>query len=955
MNEDFKAIKDQIRIENEIPRITGIPVKKEGSGFSIPTCPFCGHKGSCKLDTAKQTVKCFSCGFHGDIFEFYQKYRSASKHEALVDLANLIGHPLHDAGPSGAELLAMDAKSQIFEATAKYYTMVLLNDPKALAYQTDVRGHPIAALKSLEIGFSNNGLLDELLKQGFNQEDILKSGLIVPDKKRGGHRDYFFPGGYGLYVYPHRDIRGRVSDFTTKDPKKKYNFRLSKQFRKDGAPFLNMGAFKGNEVLIVEGENDYIAVHGRGKYPHVVATTGQLSQKQIDYLLEWATGSGTTKSIILAFDNDEAGRKYEQRIKDALIYRCYPDKFCEINEQLRKRQTNNLADDDADASGDNIPMLKQLVLKTLQFDKGNNDIDDWFKGRENPGPEFDKLIKQARRHLAPLAPLLRITRAWHKTIGQKDCKDVLGEIVFDWFFAQGGFFVQGEEHKLFYENKIYEIGNKSAFKSLLYNVCGLNYADNSTKNILEVVKARAYLLGRHTNGMGWIHTDLKKPAIYIDLHNESNTILKISPGSVETIQNGANDDQVLVEASPMMAGLNYIPNVNVKEAMGKAYDLIFKNLACSDSNRFYIMARAMCFVLTEYTNARGITKFSGNQGCGKSLAARLISYLIIGEDCLSKGSVASYRSEAIKAPFIFPDNLEQANMTNETASFLITSATGAINQKRDSNTSSGNVYELNKTHIITTSIEPFIKSELGSRTIDIQFKPEFRNEQFPGETLLKTQIERNRPEIISAWINILAHDVLPTYEQDQAEIYRLLNLEKKGHAKERLNEILGCLYLLCNQIAKYIPHNEYTGDGMAFTILEDWIIEQEELTRETQQDADPILYRMEALLAECSHLNKDGFVEAYGIRDTQIVTDIGGQVLEVNFIATAKELCTAFSVLSKNKNIQNPFTSPSVLMSRFKNSIGVLENVGWEVEINHKMTRGYSKHLLGKKNGPGLD
>ena len=946
MSDDFQEIKDRVDIVAEITRRTGKQVKQVGASMDLEQCPFCSGHACFRIRPETRSWSCHQCGGKtgGTIIDFVMKEKNCTRYEALEDLAKAINYPLENAGPSGAILYSLDAKSQIFEAAAKYYSMALLNTGKATSYQVDVRRHSIDTLKSMNVGFSDGGLLPELLKQGFSQEDILKSGLVVPDKKRGGNRDCFFPG---LYIYPHKDIKGMVCDFTTKDPQKKYAMRLKKDDRKDGAPFMGMDAFKADDILIVEGENDLLSIRGRGKYPHVVATTGQLSQGQIEYLVKWAE-TGNTKTIILGFDNDDAGRRYTQRIKDAFTHRCYPDKLCEINEGLRIRQAKRVQDDEESVTGE-IPQMMQVVLKILQFDQRYNDIDDCIKAMTDPEKEFKALMAESRRHLAPIAPLLNRARAWHKACGQKSCNNPIGEIVFDWFSSLGGFFVKGEDHKLFFKNKIYEIGNKSAFKALLYDVCELNYADNSTKSILEVVKARAHKYGKHTNGMGWIHTDLKKPAVYIDLHNESNTILKIQPGSVEVIQNGANDDQVLVMASPMMTGINYLPDVNIIEAMTEIKNLVFDNLACNDSNRFYILARAMCYPLTEFVNARGITKFSGNQGSGKSLAARLLSYLVVGADCLSQGSVASYRSEATQSPFIFPDNLEQANLTNDMTSLLIMSATGAINQKRDSNTSSGNIYEENKTHIITTSIEPFVKSELASRTIDIHFKPEYRNENFPGETLLKTQIERSRDKILSAVIKIVACDVLPTYEQDQAEVYRLLNAQKKGHSKERLNEILGCLYLLCKQIVKYIPHNEYANKGIASTVLEDWIIEQDELTRENQQDADPILYRMEALLAECSQLNKEEFVHAYGIRDTQIVMDIGGAVLEVQFVVSAKELCTAFSVLSKNKNIPNPFTSPGVLGSRLSNSIGVLNNAGWEVMVREKKVQGQHKHFLRKK------
>ena len=522
-------------------------------------------------------------------------------------------------------------------------------------------------------------------------------------------------------------------------------------------------------------------------------------------------------------------------------------------------------------------------------------------------------------------------------------------MVFDYFNTLGGFFVKGEECRLFYEGKIYEIGNNIAFKSLIYQAAGLNYADNSTKSILEVIRAQAYIKGKHTSTMGWIHTDAVKETIYYDLKNEMNTIARIQAGKVDLIQHGANEDNVLLETTPSMEPVHYLPEANIQEAMDQFKSIILDNLACSESNKYFIAARVMNTILLEFvTTARGITKFSGDQGAAKSFAARLISYLVMGADCVSQGSVASYRSEATKSPVIIPDNLEKADRTKDVLNFLLLGATGAINQKRDSNTSSGNIYEENKAQIITTSIEPFTESELISRTIDIHFEKEFRNKNFPGETLLKTEIEKNRDLILSAFFKIVAFDILPTFSQDRARINKFLNTKRQGHAKERLNELFACLYLLCRQVVRYIPHSEHTGPDPSRDILDDWLNEQHDLAAATQQDTDPILYRLEILLDECCQL-KDNFSEYYGIQSVEVTRTIQDKVSKVSILASAKELCTAFSILSKQKNIPNPFHTPGVLGSRLSNSKPVLEGAGWQVETRYAKSAGQHKHLLVKK------
>jgi DNA primase len=71
----------------------------------------------------------------------------------------------------------------IFEAAASYYARVLYRTPQSLEYQTKIRLHSAQVLKEFRIGAADGHLLTELQKQGFPMDEILDSGLVVPDKK----------------------------------------------------------------------------------------------------------------------------------------------------------------------------------------------------------------------------------------------------------------------------------------------------------------------------------------------------------------------------------------------------------------------------------------------------------------------------------------------------------------------------------------------------------------------------------------------------------------------------------------------------------------------------------------------------------------------------------------------------------------------------------------------------
>lgn len=684
---------------------------------------------------------------------------------------------------------------------------------------------------------------------------------------------------------------------------------------------------------------------------NVVATCGPLSEEQTTYLQK-RIKSGQLETIYSCFDNDPAGRKYQKKLEDALGQYCVPDKEYEIVEKLRWiAKQKRLQGDDSESIGAEIPPLKKIVCKVIGLDKKYNDIDEYLKCVDDPSEAFKKLQIEATRHLKPLKNSIRDIKAAYKSMGINTCSNEIGELFFDYFNTLGSFFITGEEVKLFHNCKIYEIGNNIAFKALTYKASGLNPADNITKSVLEVVKAEAYERGKHTSAIGWIYTNLKDRIFYIALNVASNKIIKIQSNSVELLPNGANEEHILLESTSRIKPFNYLPNADRKEGMRKVKELIFDNLACNESNRYYVLSLLIFVFFSELVNARGITKFSGNEGTAKSFAARLCSYLMFGDDCLLQASVASLRAEASKNPLMILDNLEQSSITKELTNFMLGSATNVSYQKRDSNTNSGNIVEINKSNIVVTSIEPFTLSELISRTLDISFDKQYRNKNFQGETSVKTQILQYRNLIVSAIFDIIAFDILPTFEQDQAQIYKFLNLERLGHSKERLNELLACRYLCCKAIVKYIPHSAYKGENAAQLILDDWICEQDSLATSNKQDTDPILHRLEILIAECCQLTKETFIETYGIRLVEVTRGIDGEPFKISIIPSSRELCVAFSMLSKNKGIPNEFSDPGVLGKRLSNSKTVLERAGWVVEIRYKKVRGEHKHLLTKKVG----
>jgi len=949
MTDDYQAIKENIDIVSEIERRSGISVKKVGKDFDLAECPFCKGHDCFRIAPEKQVFNCFQCEAGGSVIDFVKREKGCTAKEALMDLATANGFELSTENRENQISSSGHPHQEIHEAAAEYYHKALYRNRSALNYQKKVRRHPDYILKAFRVGYADGGLFHDLRKEGFSRDKIIASGLVKENDETV--RDFFIKG---LYIYPHVNLSGRVCHFTAKDPRKRFNYQLPKEYRGPGCLFLNMPAFKEREIILVEGENDLLTICGRGGYKQVAACCGQLSQDQVDYIKQWAK-QAPGKTIYLCFDNDQAGEKYRRRIEEALKKYCLPDKLISINQGLIKQEQQRLEKDfgeeDSEIEPPSIPKAHSIKLNVIKFNQKCNDIDEFLRNQNAPDKVLKRLLEGASRCLMSLKQVLSILRDWYGALKTQLSSNQIGEAAFDYFRIGGKFFIDGEKVFLFYEPKIYEIGNNVPFKSMLYTTAGLNYANASTKQIMEVLLANAYEHGEFTNMPGWIHTDREKNTIFFNLCNDRNEIVKISPGTVEIIQNGVNPDRILLRNSPKMQALRYIPDVDIQKAMSILKTTIFDNLACSLSNRYFVLARLLNTLLIQFTKARGLDKYSGSKGSAKTSAASMVTVLTYGRDFVTVGSAASDFSEATVSPLTVADNLESYNLGNDKRDFLIVSATGVTRQKRKGGTDSENVYELACTQVIVTSIEPFVEPELIERTCDLIFDKSHFNDEFLEATEVETKIISNRDLVWSAFFHIVAHEILPNFNRKRAEVLKMLKIDYSGHSKSRLNELYSCLYLLCKAVLKYIPHPEYIKDiykknRMAESVLEDWIICQEKIARATERGTNPFLYRLEILLKEYLG-NMNGFKNIYRM-ETDHSTNSIGEVTSVTFDASTRELYFAFETLAKERGVSCPFKSTSQLGARIKDAIDVLADEGWEFDRNKKLSAGIRYHGITK-------
>ena len=315
-----EEILNEVRQANDIVDVISqyVHLKRSGRNY-FGLCPFHSEKSpSFSVSPDKQIFHCFGCGVGGNVITFISKIEGMNFVEtvqSLAERANIQLPTLENTGDS----LKEELKAKVYkvnEFTAQYYHENLYK-PQAKIAQEYVKKRQLnnETLKSFRIGFSGkfDELYQELKKQGFEEKEILESGLVNKND-RGQYIDRY----RNRLMFPICDVRGRVIAFGGRvldDSKPKYinspeNVVYSKGRHLFGLTVANKGDTK--KLLIVDGYMDVISLHQRG-ITNVVAPLGTALTEQQGWLLR-----KSAEQIILSFDSDAAGLQAKLRALDIL-------------------------------------------------------------------------------------------------------------------------------------------------------------------------------------------------------------------------------------------------------------------------------------------------------------------------------------------------------------------------------------------------------------------------------------------------------------------------------------------------------------------------------------------------------------------------------------------------------------------------------------------------------------
>jgi hypothetical protein len=170
---------------------------------------------------------------------------------------------------------------------------------------------------------------------------------------------------------------------------------------------------------------------------------------------------------------------------------------------------------------------------------------------------------------------------------------VRARAVFEWFqhHEKAPYFTDETEKHYIYTGKkliLMEEGH-SDFEALLLNAADISTATPFGRITVQVMNASAHSSGRRIRKNTWLETDQEKLSIILNLKNESQELLKITPDGCTIIQNGDNPDHVFMLNTQWdkLRPITFIPmnDGELKKALVLSEDLIVKHTPCIDHEK----------------------------------------------------------------------------------------------------------------------------------------------------------------------------------------------------------------------------------------------------------------------------------------------------------------------------------------------------------------------------------
>ena len=1011
MSDNFEKVKQGVPIGRVIESYRGQITR----GFVNPSL-CCDHNDCFSVNEDDNVFKCHSCGKGGSIIDMVMAIELCDKVEAMKRCAEIGGIELEESG-SGRSVKEKEkpesGQEKAFRLAMEYYIDIRKTAGRKAAEKwfLQERGHTVETMDALAMGWTDGQLVKHLREaHKFTTAELVNYSLAVDRDKEGVElqepRDFFWKAD--MAVFPIVDHSGQVVNLTVKDPAKEFKGQQLKNVKK-----LHLGNHaslgRSEKQIIIEGQNDKSSLFDIG-IKHVADTCGAPSLDQVKKIKNHCAG----KVIYLWFDKDP---KMDPRKSNGgpAHTRFIVKNLMESNVDVKIIVHPGEAKDPDDfiqglikAEGhakarQSVIKLMEAAVDPLEWEISQIALIDGAKDslaiakerdilREINQVKFladreiyiDQLAKAIPTTVKAIEELIESAQELYKELGSRFRGSIkkaeaieIADFIYKWFSGNGGRFFKTMEDKkswLFYHGKTYEIGNNNDFNALIFRMARLGRCESPGTQVWYYLETQCADQGEPVEMMSWVYTDRKNDSLYYNLNSPHQKIIRVSAGGEPVIiDNGTNENSVLLSSSPQIREFVYQPNTGEAEGFTALKSLLMDTTPAEPHQRYFLACWVISVFMINFQSDRGLMQVIGQSGVGKSKVSERVSQLVYGDNFIGSGTGAADARIATKNPIVFLDNIENRDLVKGKVDFLLLLANSARKPKAASGSDTEVVYQKLDSMGMITAIEPFPGRlpELINRTFPLILEKRFCQTGYHhGETM--REILKKRPLMISAILKIIGTKVLPKLSE-RSYWSNYINSTHPGHNKERNNEHFCTMMLILEALLEYIPAMPDKPARQQATILLDmWITYHDEQASQTEINSNTLLTYLDALQKEVciSIRKKDGirfeehndfdkkviiyedpeYHETFYLTEPEEPEDAElafewGQTQQLGMIISSAELCTLLDRFCRNIGKKSYFDNPTALGARIANDRKVLRKGGWDLieSLNEKIRPRYKK------------
>ena len=359
-----RAFIDDLLSRIDIVEVIGnsVKLKKHGTGYK-GLCPFhAENTPSFNETSAKQFYHCFGCGASGDAIKFLREHDGLTFMEAIEKLAAIANVEI----PKSYSKKNDSSKKlyQINNTINEHYIQNLKSNNDAIKYLEN-RGITRDLIDKFDIGVASDSWdsATNILKSSNQIKDGLKIGLLVESKGR------VYDRFRNRIMFPIRSTSGNIIAFggraLNKDDNAKYiNSPESDLFYKSAELYglyeSKQDINKKDQIIIVEGYTDVVALHKNGFGNSVAALGTAFTKLHLTKLLKYS------KNIVFCFDGDVAGKKAAWKAMTNCLTEIRDDTNISFSFIQDGKDPDELSNQDPNAFKDVI--ANSLTLSDFLFD-----------------------------------------------------------------------------------------------------------------------------------------------------------------------------------------------------------------------------------------------------------------------------------------------------------------------------------------------------------------------------------------------------------------------------------------------------------------------------------------------------------------------------------------------------------------------------------------------------------